>query len=201
MGLTLPDAYGVETTSMALNVFTDVKSSGDLHADVSNVTQNIYVSGDNPELSSRGRGQWIKDLCDQLAKFLKVSHMMVVVNHGSAKDQDEFWRYMWQGGLENLVRAGLLLAHMVDDSNGAVVIHDLAPTANLEIYLPTALSASAREHAIEDLTRILVREVAAISAVEARVRADTLVRTHVEDIPRLHRQYSALLMHLGRQTG
>lgn len=201
IGLKLPEAHGLEGSPASLNVFTDVEASGAVHAEVSNVSQNIYLNGDNPALMSQVRGRWVTDLCGQLAEFLSVGHIMVVVNHGSHEDQDEFWRYMWQDGLENVVGAGLLLMHMVNVSDETTGIHDLAPTANSEIDLPVALSANARDHAIEDITEILMREVAAIPEDEARTRADTLVRTHVDDIPRLHRQYSALLMQLGQQTG
>lgn len=201
IGLELPEAHGVEAAPAPFNVFTDVEAGGDLRAEVSNVTQNIYASGDNPALMSQIRGRWVKDLCGQLKAFLIADHMMVVVNHGSHRGQDEFWRYLWQDGLEGLVDAGLLLVHMVDVSDGTTSIHDLAPNANLEVDLPVALSANTQDHAIEDLTAIVMREVPAIPEDEARTRADTLVRTHVDDIPRLHRQYSALLMKLGQQTG
>ncbi len=126
---------------------------------------------------------------------------MVVVNHGSPDDQDEFWRYLWQDELENLVDAGLLLVHMVDVSDGTAGVHNLAPPGHLEIHLPTALSPTMQDHAIEDLTGIIEREIPGIQLDEARLRADTLVRTHFDDIPRLHRQYSALLMQIGLQTG
>ena len=201
IGLDLPEAYRVEGAPSPLKVFTDVEAGGDIHADVSNVTQNVYVNGDNPALMSRSRGRWVNELCGQLSEFLIAGHMMVVVNHGSPEDQDEFWRYLWQDGLEGLVDAGLLLVHMVDVSNGTTVVHDLAPLGHLEVDLPTALSPAAQNDAIEDLTEIIEREIPDIPFDEARLRADTLVRTHVNDIPRLHRQYSSLLMQMRQQTG
>ncbi len=200
-GLELPEAIGVEAASASLNVFTDVDADGDVHADISNVTLNVDFTGADPALMSHTRGRWVAELCDQLAEFLHAGHMMVVMNHGSRDDQDEFWRYLWQDGLENLIGAGLLLVHMVDVSDGSADVHDLAPPGHQEINLPTALSARARDEAIEDVAEIIAREIPDIHADESRLRADTLVRTHVDDIPRLHRQCSALLMQLGQQTG
>jgi hypothetical protein len=142
MKLELSEAYVIGEASAPLSVFTDVEAGGDVNADVSNVTQNNYFSGDNPALMSRNRGRWVSELCDQLAKFLMAAHMMVVVNHGSREDQDEFWRYLWRGGLEKLER--LLLVHMVDTSDGNARIHDLAPTPHLVVSLPVTLSARAR---------------------------------------------------------
>ena len=201
IGLDLSEAYGVEGAPSPLKVFTNVEAGGDIHADVSNVTQNVYVNGDNPALMSRNRGRWVNELCGKLSEFLIAGHMMVVVNHGSHEDQDEFWRYLWQDGLEQLVNAGLLLVHMVDVSDESTVVHDLAPIGHLEIDLPTALNPTAQNDAIEDLTNIIEREIPDVQYDEARLRADTLVRTHLNDIPRLHRQYAALMMQLGQQTG
>lgn len=201
IGLELPEAYGVEGAPAPFSVFTDVEAGGDLHADVSNVTQNIYVNGDNPALMSQIRGRWVTDFCGQLLEFLGAGHMMVVVNHGRPKDQDEFWRYLWQDGLENLVGAGLLLVHMVDVSAEAIGVHDLAPPAHLEIDLPTALGVRARDHAIEDLTEIIVKEFPDMRMEEVRRAAHVLVSTHVDDIPRLHRKYAGYLMDLGRDLG
>jgi hypothetical protein len=184
-----------------LNVLTDIEAGGYLRADVSNVTQNIYWDGDNPALMSQSRGRWITDLCQKLAEFLNLNRIMVVVNHGSHEDQDEFWRYMWQDGLEELVDAGLLLVHMIDVSDEVTGVHDLAPPGHLEIDLPTALSPTARDHAIEDVTEIIEKEIPEVKIEEAQLRADTLVRTHVDDIPRLHRQCSSLLMQMAQQTG
>lgn len=201
MNLELSEAVGVEAAFASLNVFTGVDAGGDVHADISNVVQNIYVTSDDPALMSHARGRWIAELCDQLVNFLHAGHIMVVVNHGSRDDQDEFWRHLWQDGLENFIGAGLLLVHMVDVSDGSADVHDLAPPGHQEINLPTALSARARDDSIEDVTEIIVREIPDIDAGEARLRADTLVRTHFDDIPRLHRQCSALLMQLGQKTG
>ena len=198
IGMHLPDAYGAGGAAAPLNILADVKAGGDVQADISNVTQNNYFNGDNSALMSEFRGRWVTDLCGKIAEFLKVGHIMVVVNHGRHEDQDEFWRYLWQDALENLIDAGLLLVHMVDNSNASIGMHDLAPTGHREIDLPTALSGPAQDHAIEDITEIILRAIPQMQPSDARLRADTLVRTHVDDIPRLHRQCSALLMQLGR---
>ncbi len=83
MGLKLPEAYGVEGKPAPFNLLTDADAGGDLNADVSNVTQNNYFSGENPALLSEARNRWVKELCGQLAGFLSTGHMMVVVNHGT----------------------------------------------------------------------------------------------------------------------
>jgi|GEM_PF-4426335 len=199
MKLVLSEAYVVEGSLSPLNVFTDVEAGGDLRAEVSNVTQHNYFSGDNAVLMSRNRGRWVKELCGQLTDFLVASHMMVVLNHGSSEDQDEFWRYLWQDGLEKL--ASLLLVQMVDVSDTSTHLHTLAPTPDLEIDLPWALTARTQQHAIEDLAEIMVRQLPRMPMEEARLRADTLVHTHVNDIPRLHGQYAGLLMQLARTVG
>ena|SRR6266851_3145085 len=115
--------------------------------------------------------------------------------------QDEFWRNLWQGGLEDLVASGLLLVHMIDVSDGTTSVHNLAPPAHVEIDLPTALGTGARSDAIEDLAGIIVREIPKISPDHARQVAHALVSTHVDDIPRLHAKYAGYLMTLGRDFG
>ena len=201
IGLELPEAHGVEGAPALFSVFSDVEAGGELHANVSNVTQNISIHGDNPALMSQIRGRWVKDICGQVRAFLIAGHMMVVVNHGSHEDQDEFWRYLWQNGLEGLVDAGLLLVHMVDVSDGTAGVHNLAPPGHLEIDLPAALGVRARDHAIEDFTGIITRTFPIMRIEEARRAAHALVSTHVDDIPRLHRKCGGYLMDLGREFG
>ena len=200
MRLELPSADRANGLPGSFSVFAGVEADS-VEADISNVTQTNYFGGENPALMSRNRDRWVKALCDGLAEFHAVGHMMVVVNHGPPDDQDEFWRYMWREGLETLVDSGLLLVHMVDVSDGAAGIHDLAPAAQLEIDLPTALGQRARNEAIEDLTSIIVRTVPAIPVDRARGEAHALVTAHVDDIPRLHRKYATCVMELQREFG
>lgn len=196
MQLDLPAADAIDRPPAPLTIFTEVDAGRDVNAKVSNVVQHNYLGGNNVALMSRNREGWIKELCNQLEHFLAANHMMVVMNHGSRKDQDEFWRYMWQDGLERLGR--LLLVHMVDVSEGVYVVHELAPTPNLEISLPIGLGMAAQEHATDDLADIMTKQFSNMTKEEAKARADTLVRSHLDDIPRLHTQASALLMQLGR---
>jgi hypothetical protein len=201
MGLKLPEAYAVEGKPAPFNLLTDVDAGGDVDAEVSNVTQNNYFSGESPGLLSEARNRWVKELCSQLARFLSTGHMMVVVNHGNREAQDAFWRYLWQDGLERLVPTGLLLVHMIDISDETTRVHNLAPAANVEINLPTAFGPNARDQAIDDLTGIIVREIPKISAEAAHRAAHALVSSHVDDIPRLHRASAAYLMTLGKEFG
>lgn len=200
MQLELPERYGVEDAHAPLNIAADIEAGGNVDVNVSDVTQNTYI-GENPALMSRNRLDWSKNICTQLEEFLKDSQIMVVINHGSKEDQDEFWRYLWKDGLERLVDAGLLLVHMIDVSDQANGIHDLAPAPHLEINLPTSLGKIEQEHAIEDLTEIIMEKISSISKEEATVRADTLVGPLCGDIPRLHGQFAGLLMQLARATG
>lgn len=200
MGFEPPEPDPSSRFSASFNVFTDVEAGSDIRADISNVSQHIYAGGENPDLMSRERGRWIGVLCQQLAEFLEAGHMMVVVNHGTIDSQDEFWRHLWKGGLENLVARGLLLVHVLELEDKGEVVHDLAPAAELQINLPVALSLGAQLHAIEDMTNIIAREFGLESEHDARLRADTLVKTHVDDIRRLHRQFAALILRLGREA-
>jgi hypothetical protein len=200
MNLELPTPDGLEDLPGTLSVFTDVEAET-IHADISNVTQNNYFGGDNPELKSRNRNRWIDALRAALAQFLKSGHMMVVINHGEPAGQDEFWRYLWHGRLDDLVAFGLLLVHMIDVTDGGGRLHHLAPVAHLEIDLPTTLGPRARKEAVEDLVSVIVRRVPAIPPDRARGAADALVAAHVDDIPRLHRKYAMYLMNLEREFG
>jgi hypothetical protein len=198
MNLKLPTPDDAEGLPGALSIFTDVEAET-IHADISNVTQNNYFGGENPELKSRNRDRWMDALCAALAQFLKSDHMMVVINHGEPAAQDEFWRYLWRGRFDGLVALGLLLVHMIDVTDGGGRVHDLAPVAHLEIDLPGTLGPRARKEAVEDLMSIIVRRVPAISPDRARGAADALVAAHVDDIARLHRKYAIYLMDLERE--
>src|SRR5438270_1042204 len=199
--LRLPKAYGISEASASLAVLTDVAAGGDVHADVSNLTLNQYSGGDNAALLSEARDRWIKPLCEQVAEFLNGGHMMVVVNHGSRESQDEFWRYLWRDGLERLAISGLLLVHMIDVSDASAHIHDLAPPAHVDVDLPAALGVAAQDHAIEDLTGFILREIPRINPDQARAAAHALVVTHADDIPRLHGKYFGYLLTLRRDFG
>lgn len=200
MNLDLPAPDAVEGLPAEQSVFEDVEAES-IDAAISNVTQNNYFGGENPALMSRNRDRWVKALCENLTEFLKADHMMVVVNHGMRHDQDEFWRYLWRGGLENLVESGLVLVHLVDVSDAVAGVHDLAPAAQLELDLPTALGHRARADAIEDLTSIIVETVPAIPVQRTRGEAHALVTAHVDDIPRLHRKYATCMMALQTEFG
>ena len=202
IGLPLPKAYGVTETSACLGVLTDLEAGGDINADVSNITLNHYSSGDNPAILSEARDNWIRALCDQIAKFLTAGgHLMVVVNHGKREAQDEFWRYVWRDGLERLVVFGLMLVHMIDGSDSTTQIHQLAPHPQVEVNLPMALGVSAQGQAVEDLTRLILREVPKFCPEQARAVAHALVSTHEGDIPRLHRHCVAYVMNLAQGCG
>ncbi|MFI4996298.1 MAG: hypothetical protein ACHQAQ_11005 [Hyphomicrobiales bacterium] len=198
IGLKLSKAYGEGKTATSLTVLKDVEAGGDIDARV-DIAQHYHASGDNPALLSETRDRWVKELCDQVTQFLTTGHMMVVVNHGSREDQDGFWRYLWRDGLEQLIPSGLFLVHMIDVSGPAVDIHDLAPAAHVEADLPTALSAIERDHAVDDLSAMIMREVPNIGAAEARSFASGLVLSHVDDIQRLHRKYGACIMDLSQR--
>ncbi len=200
MKFELPRPDSAEGLPGALSVFADVEADS-VEADISNVIQNNYFGGENPALMSRNRDRWVEALRVGLAEFLKSGHMMVVVNDGPRADQDEFWRYLWRGGLDNLVDFGLLLVHLIEVSDGTAGIHDLAPAARLEINLPTTLGQRARNEAVEDLTRLIVRTVPAIPADRARGEAHALVAAHVDDIARLHRKYATCIMELQSEFG
>jgi hypothetical protein len=200
MNLELPRPDSVEGLPGTLSVFTDVQAEN-VQADISNVTQNNYFGGDNPELKSRNRDRWMDALCAALAQFLKSGQMMVVINHGEPAAQDEFWRYLWHGRFDGLVAFGLFLVHMIDVTDGSGRVHDLAPVAHLEIDLPSTLGPRARREAVEDLVRVIERRVPAIPPDRARGAADALVAAHVDDIPRLHRKYAIYLMDLEREFG
>jgi hypothetical protein len=199
MQVELPRPDNAGEAPASLDIFADVNVGGDINANISNITQNNYISGDNAALLSRNRDKWIRELCDRLERFLGDCHIMVIINHGNHADQDEFWRFIWQDRLEKLDK--LLLVHMFDVADEGGVIHDLAPAPCLEFELPTALTPRTQQHAVEDLAQIIVRKFPKMSSAEAQVRADTLVRTHINNIARLHRQYAALEMQLGRAAG
>lgn len=200
LNLELPRADSVEGVPGMLSVFTDVEAES-VQADISNVTQNNYFGGENPELRSRNRDRWIDALCAKLGEFLKSGRMMVVINHGRPAEQDEFWRYLWRGRFDSLVAFGLLLVHMVDVADGSGSVHDLAPVAQLEIDLPSTLGLRARKEAVEDLMTLILGIVPAMSPDRARGEAHALVAAHVDDIARLHRKYTACLMELQREFG
>ena len=201
MRLELPEANTIEGLPAELTVFEDVEAES-VEAEISHVSQHNYFGGENPALMSRNRDRWVMALCDALAEFLNTNHMMVVVNHGLHADQDEFWRYLWRGGLEKLVQSGLLLVHFVDVSDGAAAsIHDLAPPAQLELDLPTALGQRARIDAIEDLAGVIARTLPTIPVERARGEAHALVTAHVDDIPRLHSKLATCMMALQAEFG
>ncbi|MEA2760445.1 MAG: hypothetical protein QOH65_3058 [Methylobacteriaceae bacterium] len=195
--LSAPDQ--METSSPTLTVFSDVNAKRDMTANISGVILHNYVGGENAAAMLRNRARWVQELCAQLKQFLAMNHLMVVVNHGAPKDQDEFWRFLWQDALENL--PDLFLVHMLDTTDADGGIHELAPAPDEELVLPIAFGLNAQQNAIDDIAGIMMRELPRMSAEGARTRADTLVRTHTSDIPRLHAQCAALLMQLSRQLG
>lgn len=201
MSLELPAADVADNLRAEMRIFEDVEAEK-VEAHFANVTQQNYFGGENPVLMSSNRDSWIRALCKCLAEFLRVHHMMVVVNHGSHPAQDEFWRYLWRGGLENLVEGGLLLVHLVDVSDeGFGYPHELAPAAHVELDLPTALGERARLEAIEDLTNVLAQAMPQMPPDRTRGEAHALVTAHVDDIPRLHRKLAACMTALRQEFG
>lgn len=202
MQFELPDPTNTGTTATAeLNVAKDIKAKGSVNVTVSGVEQNTYHTGDNPILMEDGRKAWIGELCDRLSEFLKNNHMMIVMNNGNRDDQDQFWRYMWQNRLDHLVELGLLLVHMVEETNGNAQIHDMAPTPDVEVDLPLKLDERRQQDAVSDLTEIFGREVPDLKEKEARAAAQTHVHGHCDDVRRLHDKLPGLIMRLGRSDG
>lgn len=181
-----------------LNVQCGLEANGNVTAQASSIQQSVSF-GENPELMTRTRNLWLKELCDQIAAFLKHSRFMVIINHGDRGEQDEFWRYLWRGALETLVQPGLVLVHMVD-SSGTQEIHELAPVANLEFELPASLTVRAQAHATEDIAAILMAEFPSLGRDLAHARADVLVGSNSDNIRRLHVKHAAHLLKLAEQA-
>jgi hypothetical protein len=186
--------------SPALNLFTDVHAEGNIHATISSVTQNVRVEGETGLAQAYSRDEWVLKLVAKLADFLKQNRFMIVINHGEPHYQSEFWRHMWNGRLANLTAEGLLLVHMFDEA-AVGEPNDLAPQPEVILHLPSSLSERAQECAIEDVARIFSERFPSMRPEVADARADTLVRSHVGDIPRLHSQFAALILEIARRGG
>lgn len=200
MRMELPSAHSAPETPVLLNIANEIEAGTHVDIDIKNVTSEIYYNGDNPVLMTSNRNEWIDDLCKKVHAFLDTGHIMLVISHGRAKDQDEFWSCLWNDALESCIDNGLLLIHMVDISDEAAGMHERAPNPNLEISLPIALSPQAQIQAIEDLTEIMLSKIPSMSRNEALTRAETLVGSNINDIPRLHSEGLAFVLTLAQEA-
>ncbi|MBR7918268.1 hypothetical protein KDX16_21005 [Burkholderia vietnamiensis] len=197
VSLAQPKAFAPQVG--ALNILSDLDVGGSVTANISDVTQNIFLQGPDSDQQYVTRTVRASGLVEAMREFLRVGRFMIVMNHGSADDQDEFWRYLWCDGLDALVEDGLLLVHMVDRDDLGGAISPLAPMEMVQVTLPTHLNPRAAGFAAEDITQILREAVPAMSDEEAGSRADALVDSNYDDIPKLHRAAAQHIMKLAQQ--
>lgn len=194
MQISLPDADGM--TAGLANIASDNIAGGD-----QTIHTETHFHRESPAMLERNRDHWIHDLCTQLSDFLSGgARLMVVVNHGTVEDQDEFWRFLWHNRLETLADPGVFLVQMADDSKGLVDLHYLAPQPHSELFLPPSLDDVQQAHAVDDIKEILLRVFPYIPEEVAHARADTLVHDHAEDVGRLHDKLAGLLVRLEREA-
>lgn len=193
-----------QTSSQSILPFTaeiakNIQSDGSVNISLQDV--GVYVHTDSPMSGFRDRALWVQRLCHQIEKFLLDGRMLVILCHGTADDQNEFWRYLWRDGLENLMDSGLVFLHMVDISDSSGIMHDLAPRSAVRINLPSALDSTAIQHAVDDMKVIFRREFPSMQDSVAEAYAFSIAVPNDGDIPKLHEALAAVLMKLGGDRG
>jgi len=185
-----------DEVSNAKKVLSDNEFNGDAKLSLENV--NIYFGG-TPK--TRDRDKHVERVCADLRRFLESGgHMMVVLIHASAREQSEFWTFLWDRGLKPLVEHGLFFIYMVDLSDETRGDHDCIPIPAVEINLPCRLDDEREDDAYNDLVEVLLKEVSGLPADAARAAADAHINSHWENIKDFHDRLPGLILRLGQSV-
>ena len=177
------------------------ESQGDMDVSVQNLHVHMGDQSDAPILRDRR----VAVVSNAIQEFLSKGHFMIVLNDTPSKDQVEFWRDLWEGGLKRLIKDGLFLVKMIDEEQSHVGKHPDEPDPEQILVLPVEFDESRQADAIEDLARILIREVKRAKKLEvplnsAIMTVKAFVFSNKRSISRLHVEWSGVLMDLVRDA-
>lgn len=173
-----------EESSCSMTVGSHINAGGNVRVELHDITIH------QPEIPQELH---VPDLCSHLKDYLQNGRFMVIVNHHKSKQQSDFWNLVWAKGLADLVGDGMTLVHFVDTSDKKYQPHRDTPVAHITITLPTFLGPAAQTHAIEDIVRILKKEIPS-SKYDPQSWAHSAVTMAYDDISKLHVRLAAHVM-------
>ncbi len=182
-----------------------VLASGNAAEGNMDVNANVHIhTGEHADASGL-RDRRVAMLCEAAQEFLGTGRFMIVLNATAPNLLAPFWRDLWEKGLKNSVKNGLFLVKMVDEEKGYSGTHPDEPEPELVVSLPVEFDDRRQSDAIEDLAKILIREVKQQTNLDLPMTAATrsvraFVYSHTRSISRLHTEWSGVLMRLVRDA-
>ena len=201
VGCTLEAAVGGPPVIGEITIASGNEAKGDMDVNAENIHVHVSDGSDGPLLRERRVGTLNKATQD----YLSSGRLMIVLNDAPPNVHAMFWRDLWDGGLKDLTKEGLLLVKMTDEERQHQGNHPDEPQAEQVISLPVEFDEARQRDAVEDLAMILIREVKKIKNIDLSLEAATaniraFVVSHKRSISRLHDEWSGVLMELVRHA-
>lgn len=182
-----------------INFVTENEVQGNM---ITTVTNNTFNLGS--EASAQAQAARLASVCAAMRKFVEAGgHFMVVLNDTPLSKQSVFWQQIWNVGLSDAGRGGLLLViHAGPKSEQQQ--HEDSPRASECLYLPDSVESdeSRQDHIYDDLIDVFQRND--IMSHEASAAAAAHLANNADSMSKLYSKLGATLMSLKqrlRNTG
>ena len=159
-------------------VLSNNTAGGDQH-----IEANFYSDSDSDRTAERN--EWASLLMSELREHLKTKRFMIVLLGGSSEEQAEFWSSIWMMAKE-LTSDGLLLVRMIDDDVNDITRDFNECEYDCEVTLTSLLDGQDVEHAIEDVTALILGKVHGYDTVASANFAKGYVLSNKHDVSALH---------------
>lgn len=179
-------------SSARLSLLSNNQFDGDAKIEM----RNVYIA-EGPQNRARARVERLVQIAAMLTQLLDAGdRLMVVVHHAPAKQQNQFWRQIWAGGLAALVAKGLFLVHLCADEQDDRSRESPAP--ELELFLPGDFRDESRQdQAYDDLYEVF--QSAGLDGDAASAAASVHLTNNIDNVAALHDNLFAVLLRIGQQ--